>query len=163
MQLEPCKLKEVNWLAPDIHHQFFHIWSHGKNFEFPFLDLESPQNLRLDASWTIQIIGDHLSHTWYPSPIFPYLELQQKFWISLFGCGIPSKFRSRYMLNHPIQRRSPNHIHIGSYSEKFEFPSLDLESPQNLGLDASWTIQIIGDYLTCSWYPSPIFPYLELK
>ena len=71
----------------------------------------------------------------------------------------PLKTESRHKLNHPKQRRSTQtspdtrhqFIHIGSYSEKFKFPSSDLKSPQNLGLDANWTIQIGGGHPTCSW------------
>jgi hypothetical protein len=41
-------------------------------------------------------------------------------------------------------------IHIGSYSEIFKFPILNLKSPQNLSLNVSWTIQIEGVHPTCS-------------
>ena len=75
-----CKLnhskQEVIQPSPDTHHQFIHIWSYSENLKFCSLNLDSPQNLGLDASWTIPIRGGYLT---YSSPIYPYQELQWKF------------------------------------------------------------------------------------
>jgi hypothetical protein len=46
MHFEPSKLEEVTSHA---HYQFIHIGSYSENFQFPSLDLNSPQNLSLDA------------------------------------------------------------------------------------------------------------------
>jgi len=47
--------------------------------------------------------------------------------------------------------------HSGRYGWNFKFPSWELESPQNLGPDASWMKQIGGGHPTLSWCPSIIF------
>ena len=50
IQVELSQTGKVTQLPPDTHHQFIHIGSYGEIFKFPILDLESPQNLSLDAS-----------------------------------------------------------------------------------------------------------------
>jgi len=50
MQVEPFQTEEVTQPSPDTHHQFIHIWSYSENLKFCSLNLDSPQNLGLDAS-----------------------------------------------------------------------------------------------------------------
>ena len=115
--------------------------------------------------------SSHSGEVTWPSPRYPesfwlLWRIQSSYQYFMFRFRISLKNGFRHKLNHPKQRKSPNpllipitylshyrFIHIMSYSENFKFPSLDSESHQNLGLNASWTVWIGADHPTCSWCP----------
>ena len=115
--------------------------------------------------------SSHLKEVTWPSLRYP-----ESFWLLQriqssnqhfrFRFRISLKNGFRHKLKHSKQRKSPNpllipityishyrFIHIMSYSENFKFPSLNSNSHQNLGLNASWTVWIREDHPTCSWCP----------
>jgi len=67
--------------------------------------------------------------------------------------------QASFFISHPVVMVIMSSKDYILTSEKFKFPFLDLESPANLGLDASWTIQIGEGHSTCSWCPHHHFWY----
>ena len=113
----------------------------------------------------------HSGEVTWPSPRYPesfwlLWRIQSSYQHFVFRFRISLKNGFRRKLNHPKQSKSPNPLlipitylshyqftNIMSYSENFKFLSLDSESHQNLGLNASWTVWIREDHPTCSWCP----------
>ena len=149
MQVEPSKSEEVTWPTSDTHHQFFHIWSSGGNFEFPFLDLESPQNLGLDASWTIQFGGGHLTlsgthiHIGSYGEIFKFPSLNLE---SPENLGLDASWTIQFGGGHLTCSWSPHHYleHNRSHRPNQAFLFADSQSPWKMGPGTGQTIQIGG-------------------